>query len=67
MKEGRPGTSGTTPEKEFPEDAKIYKTLGSWQLRISKAERCLIIDTTDYHPGVLSLTKEDLEQVLKEL
>lgn len=67
MKEGRPGTSGTSSKKEFPADSQLFNKLGSWELRISKAEKCLIIDTTDYHHGVLFLTKEDLEQILKEM
>ena len=67
MKEGTPGSSWTGSKKDFPEDAKTYKAMGSWHLRLSKSEKCLIIDTRDYHPGVLFLTKEDLEELLKEM
>lgn len=67
MREGPVGGSWHEGERKFPKDSKIYRTLSSWVLRISKSKGLLIIDTRDYHPGVLYVTREDLKKILQEL
>jgi hypothetical protein len=67
MKVGTPGGSWSAREAVLPKDATVYKEIEAWQLLISKREKCLIIDTKDYHPGVLFLGKEDLQEMIKAL
>ena len=67
MREGIRGSSGRSRDAEFPEDSTLYRELDCWELRISKSEQCLIIDSTDYHPGLLFLTKADLERAIEAL
>jgi len=51
----------------MPEDSALELEVGSWRLFLSKKEQTVIIDTTDYHPGLLFLNKEDLERLLERL
>jgi len=67
MKTLHPGWSSLTGQHGFPQDSTLYRELDCWQLRISKKEQCLIIDSTDYHPGLLFLTKEDLQRAIEVL
>jgi hypothetical protein len=67
MKVGTGGGSWKGREDILPEDAAVYKELDAWQLLISRQEKCLIIDTKDYHPGLLFLSREDLARVIQEL
>jgi hypothetical protein len=68
MKEGVSGLSrrprvGTL----LPPDAKLWQALDSWDLYISKEDQSLFIDTSEYHPGLLSLTRKDLEDIIKAM
>jgi len=67
MKVSTRGGSRTARVDILPEDATVYSELDAWQLSVSKREKCLIIATVDYHPGLLYLTKEDLERVIEAL
>ena len=67
MKVSALGGSRTGRVDVVPEDATVYTELGGWRLSASKREKCLIIATVDYHPGLLYLTKEDLERVIEAL
>jgi len=67
MKEGPVGGSWREGERIFSKDTRVYKTVGSWKLYLSKKEKCLIVDTTDYHPGLLYITRKDLEEILEAL
>ncbi len=67
MKEGPIGSSLREGKRIFPENTRRYISIGSWELYLSKSEGCLMIDTTDYHHGLLYLTQEDLQKILKEL
>jgi hypothetical protein len=67
MKAGTTGGSWTGREDVYPEDATVYRELDAWKLSLSKREKCIIIDTKDYHPGLLFLTKQDLAQMIKAL
>ena len=67
MEERTPGTSRNSRSGEMPEDTVNAQSIGSWQLYLSKSEQALIIDTSDYHPGLLFLSKEDLKKFLKLL
>jgi len=67
MKEGIRGSAWKSRDAEFPEDSTLYRELDCWELRISKRRQCLIIDSTEYHPGLLFLTREDLEQAIEAL
>jgi hypothetical protein len=61
------GLSRTPRTGNLPADAKLWESLNSWDMYISKQDQSLIIDTSEYHPGLLSLTKEDLEDIIKAL
>ncbi len=67
MKEGIRGSAWKGRNDEFPQDSTLYRELDCWELRISKTEQCLIIDSTEYHPGLLFLTKEDLQRAIEAL
>lgn len=67
MKVGTSGGSWSAREDVLPDDATVYRDIEAWQLLLSRGNKCLIIDTKDYHPGLLFLTKEDLEQILEDL
>jgi len=67
MQEGTPGTSRSSRSGVMPEDTVNAQKIGSWQLYLSKSEQALIIDTTDYHPGLLFLSKADLKCLLRRL
>ncbi|MBW2965901.1 hypothetical protein KY342_02225 [Candidatus Woesearchaeota archaeon] len=67
MKEGQPGSSSREGKREFPKDTVRYLRYGSWDFYISKKEEMLMIDTNEYHPGMLYLTKSDLEEFIKKM
>ncbi len=67
MKEGRSGLSRRPREGSLPADAKLWEALNSWDMYISKEDQSLIIETSEYHPGLLFLTKEDLQDIIKAL
>jgi len=51
----------------MPEDSTLLHEVGSWRLFLSRKEQTVFIDTTDYHPGMLCLSREDLEGLLARL
>jgi hypothetical protein len=67
MKEGVSGLSRRPRGGKLPPDAKLWEELNSWEMYISKQDQSLIIDTSEYHPGLLCLTSEDLEDIIKAL
>jgi hypothetical protein len=67
MKEGMSGLSRRPRRGNLPADAKLWEALNSWDMYISKEDQSLIIDTSEYHPGLLCLTREDLEDIIKAL
>jgi len=67
MQEGIRGSAWNGRDDEFPWDTTLYRELDCWELSISKKKQCLIIDTTEYHPGLLFLTKEDLQRAIEAL
>jgi len=67
MREGTRGSSDRSRNDEFPQDSTLYRELDCWDLHLSKSDQCLIIDSTDYHPGLLFLTKEDLQRAIEAL
>lgn len=69
MKVGTRGGSWASREDIFPVDAKVYRELDAWILSLSKQEKCVIIDTKDYHPGLLFLSARfaDFQRKYREL
>jgi hypothetical protein len=67
MKEGMSGSSRRPRGENLPADAKLWETLDSWDLYISREDQSLFVDTSEYHPGLLSLTRKDLEDIIKAL
>ena len=67
MKEDTPGSSRIAAKTEYTEDAEFYKSTHSYDLSISKKEKQLMINVTEYHPGLLHLTKSDLEDIIKKM
>ena len=41
------------------------KYIESWKLSYSKEEKCLCINTTDYHSFPLKLSRDDLQELLE--
>ena len=48
---------------ELPDDKVLIERRGSWDIYYSKSERAMLVQTTDYHPGVLKLTAKDLRHL----
>ncbi|MBW2982437.1 hypothetical protein KY343_06165 [Candidatus Woesearchaeota archaeon] len=68
MEEDTPGSSRTPSERKYTEDAKKYeRSTCSFDFYISKNEKQLMIKVTEYHPGLLHLTKSDLEEFIKRM
>jgi hypothetical protein len=45
---------------KLPEDSVLIETRGSWEIYYSASERAVLVQTNDYHPGILKLTESDL-------
>ena len=67
MQGGMPGLSRNPRGGSLPSDAKLWEALDSWEMYISKEDQSLIIETSEHHPGLLFLTREDLENIIKAL
>ena len=67
MWEGLRGARRHAAERKIPQDSTVYRKGGDWCVRVSSEAQCVIFETLDYHPGLLYLTKEDLEQMLARL
>jgi hypothetical protein len=67
MREGMSGSSCRPKGGSLPSDAMLWEALDSWDMYISREGQSLIIETREYHPGLLFLTREDLEAVIKAL
>jgi len=65
MKEGAFGAARRAGERDLPRDSELYDKTNSYTAHISRGGQSLIIDTTEYHPGQLTLEKEDLERILR--
>jgi len=63
------GTSASEniPWNEIPEDRVCFAELCAWIVEVSDATGRVYIRSTDYHPGVLEMTKEDLMEILARL
>ena len=42
----------------------LIKQIDTWELFYSKEDKCLCIDTIDYHPPTLKLSRDYLKQLL---
>lgn len=67
MRESTPGSARRGRSGHMPEDSKLEREVGSWRVFVSRKEQTVIIDTTDYHPGLLCLGRDDLEQLLERM
>jgi hypothetical protein len=67
MKEGICGKSRRARGGSLPSDAKLWEELNSWEMYVSKQNQTLIIETSEYHPGLLCLTKKDLYDIIKAM
>ena len=67
MKEGMSGLSLRLRGGGLPSDAKLWEALNSWNMYISQEDQSLIIETSEYRPGLLFLTREDLQDIIKAL
>jgi hypothetical protein len=48
-------------------DEKLIKKIGAWEFSVSKAKQCMFIDTTDYHPKKLELSRQDVQDLLNKM
>lgn len=67
MQEGKSGLSRRPRGGTLPSDAKLWEALESWEMYISKEDQSLIIETSEYHPGLLFLTRKDLQDIIEAL
>jgi hypothetical protein len=67
MKEGISGGSRRPRGGNLPSDAKLWEELNSREMYISKQNQTLTIETSEYHPGLLCLTKKDLHVIIKAM
>ena len=67
MKEGISGGSRRPRGGNLPSDAKLWEELNSWEMYISKQNQTQTIETSEYHPGLLCLTKKDLHDIIKAM
>ena len=51
----------------FPVMQSSGRSLNSWEMYISKQNQTLTIETSEYHPGLLCLTKKDLHDIIKAM
>lgn len=49
---------------DLPEDAKIIYDANGWLIYYSKSDSSLFLNTSDYHPEPLQLTKENLLELV---
>ena len=63
------GTCGSRNfvREPIPAQGEVYAELSSWIIFFTKEKDGVYIDTTNYHPGYLYLTKEALERLLAQL
>ncbi len=61
------GTREIQGDKKLPPGKEEYGKTEGYAIYVSKETGELIIDTTEYHPGALYLTREDLEDILGKL
>ena len=50
-------------KEELPDDTVILERRGSWEICYSKSEHAVLVQTADYHPGILKLTASDLRHL----
>ncbi len=53
--------------KEKLDDEVIIKRVDTWEFSVSRSRRRLYIDTNDYHPFKLELTRDDLQKLMDDL
>ena len=44
---------------KLPADAVLMETRAPWEIYYSESKRTVLVQTTDYHPGILKLTQHD--------
>jgi len=67
MRENAPGSGRRSRCGQMPQDSTLEQEVGSWRLFVSRKEQAVYIDTADYHPGLLCLSRQDLERLLERL
>lgn len=48
-------------------DTQILKQIDGWEISLSKADKCIVFNTVDYHPEKLRLTEADLWELLDKV
>jgi hypothetical protein len=51
--------------QDLPADARIIYDGNCWLIFYSPSEKSIFLDTSDYHPDPLQLTKENLLELIK--
>jgi len=68
MRESMQGSFQDTRKDDSPKDRELYKQTDSYDVLTSKSEQEVIIDVSrSYHPGMLHITKAELEEILEKL
>ena len=66
MREQHFRDDGGFPEV-LPKDAKMIKQFGSWRIFLAPKTEEVVFHAAVYHPGILYLNHEDLEELIKTL
>ncbi len=48
-------------------DEILIKTTDTWEFSVSKAKQCMFINTTEYHPKKLELSRQDVQDLLNKM
>jgi hypothetical protein len=58
---------GAGPKPSMPKDAKLIGVTCGYEIYISLSTEQIIVQTKDYHPGDLYISKSELEDMLGKL
>jgi hypothetical protein len=53
--------------KQKIDDEVIVKLVDGWKFSVSGSTKLLYVDTTDYHPLKLELTRNDLQELMDNM
>ena len=61
------GTQLRNAQSTYPQDIVLYGTVPAWEIHLSGKEKELLLHTTDYHPGLLHLSIDDMIDIIQRL
>ncbi len=61
------GGSRRGSERKIPHDSEVFREAKDYCLHVSTEAQCVVVETLDYHPGPLYLSRADLVGLLSKL